>query len=110
MLLEINLFGMPDLLPSLLILIKYSALITSFANICLLIGMLYVYLERYLKVRSKFTTTLVLFSLLFLIQNILYSVYFLYNLPENLIDAVLPFVFLGLEFAALALLLMITRE
>jgi hypothetical protein len=106
----INLFGMPDILPSLLILIKYSALITSIANICLLVGMLYVYLERYLKVKSKFITTLVLFSLLFLVQNILFSVYFLYNLPETVINAVLPLVFLGLEFTALALLLMITRE
>jgi len=106
----INLFGMPDILPSLLILIKYSALITSIANIFLLIGMLYVYLERYLKVKSKFTTTLVLFSLLFLVQNILFSVYFLYNLPETVINAILPLVFLGLEFTALALLLMITRE
>jgi len=106
----INLFGMPDILPSLLILIKYSALITSIANIFLLIGMLYVYLERYLKVKSKFTTTLVLFSLLFLVQNILFSVYFLYNPPETVINAVLPLVFLGLEFTALALLLMITRE
>jgi len=106
----INLFGMPDILPSLLILIKYSALITSIANIFLLIGMLYVYLERYLNVKSKFTTTLVLFSLLFLVQNILFSVYFLYNPPETVINAVLPLVFLGLEFTALALLLMITRE
>jgi len=110
MLMGINLFGMPDILPSLLILIKYSALITSIANIFLLIGMLYVYLERYLKVKSKFTTTLVLFSLLFLVQNILFSVYFLYNLPETVINAILPLVFLGLEFTALALLLMITRE
>ncbi|MGB8232400.1 MAG: hypothetical protein WCE60_00260 [Methanobacterium sp.] len=110
MLMGINLFGMPDILPSLLILIKYSALITSIANICLLIGMLYVYLERYLKVKSKFITTLVLFSLLFLVQNLLFSVYFLYNLPETVINAVLPLVFLGLEFTALALLLMITRE
>jgi hypothetical protein len=110
MLMGINLFGMPDILPSLLILIKYSALITSIANICLLIGMLYVYLERYLKVKSKFTTTLVLFALLFLVQNILFSVYFLYNLPETVVNAVLPLVFLGLEFTALALLLMITRE
>jgi hypothetical protein len=110
MLMEINLFGLPDILPTLLILVKYSALITSIANICLLVGMLYVYLERYLKVKSKFTTTLVLFALLFLSQNILFSVYFLFNLPETLITAVLLLVFLGLEFTALTLLLMITRE
>jgi len=76
MLMEINLFGLSNLIPTLLTLVKSSALITSIANIILLIGMLYVYLERYLKVKSKFTTTLVLFSLLFLVQNILFSVYF----------------------------------
>ncbi|WP_424354323.1 hypothetical protein [Methanobacterium sp. MBAC-LM] len=110
MLMEINLFGRPDIIPTLLILVKYSALITSVANICLLAGMLYVYVERYLKVKSKFTTTLVLFASLFLIQNILFSIYFLFSAPETLFNAILPFIFLGLEFAALALLLMVTRE
>ena len=110
MLMEINLFGLSNIIPTLLTLVKSSALITSVANIILLIGMLYVYLERYLKVKSKFTTTLVLFSLLFLVQNILFSVYFLYNLPQTIINAMIPLVFSGLEFVALALLLMITRE
>jgi hypothetical protein len=110
MLMEVNLFGLSNIISTLFILVKYSALITSIANICLLIGMLYVYLERYLKVKSKFTTTLVLFSLLFLVQNILFSVYFIYNLPETIINSVFPLIFLGLEFTALALLLMITRE
>jgi len=88
----------------------WSALITSVANICLLAGMLYVYLERYLKVKSKFTATLVLFATLFLVQNILFSVYFVYNVPQTIINAMIPLVFLGLEFVALALLLMITHE
>ena len=108
--LEFNLWGMSDVAPTLLILVKYAALITSVANICLLGGMLYVYLEQYRKVKSKFTTTLVLFVLLFLAQNILFSIYFLFNLPETVINAVLPLVFLGLEFIALALFLMVTRE
>jgi hypothetical protein len=110
MVLESNLLGLQSILPTLLILIKYSPLITSIANICLLVGMLYVYLERYLKVKSKFTTTLVLVSLLFLLQNILFSIYFIFNLPETAINAVLLLVFLGLEFTALSLLLMITKE
>jgi hypothetical protein len=110
MLMEINLFGLPDIIPTLIILVKYSALITSVANICLLVGMLYTYMERYLKVKSKFTTTLVLFSLLFLIQNILFSVYFIFNVPESLVNSVILLIFLGLEFTALSLLLMITRE
>ncbi len=110
MLMEINLFGLSNIVPTLYSLVKVSALITSIANIILLIGMLYVYVERYRKVKSKFTTTLVSFSLLFLVQNILFSVYFVFNLPETLINALLPLIFLGLEFTALALLLMITRD
>ncbi|MGZ7136032.1 MAG: hypothetical protein ACXVHY_09150 [Methanobacterium sp.] len=110
MLMEINLFGLSDIIPNLLILVIYSALITSIANICLLAGMLYVYMERYLKVKSKFTTTLVLFTLLFLIQNVLFSVYFFFNVPQTLINAIFLLIFLGLEFTALALLLMITKE
>jgi len=108
--LEFNILGLQNIIPTLLILVKYSPLITSTANICLLIGMLYVYIERYMKVRSKFTTTLVLVSLLFLIQNILFSIYYIFHLPETFINAILPLVFVGLEFTALSLLLMITRE
>lgn len=110
MLMEINLFGLPNILPTLIILVKYSALITSVANICLLAGMLYVYLGRYLKVKSKFTTTLVSFTILFLIQNILFSIYFIFNVPETVLNSVILLIFVGLEFSALALLLMITRE
>jgi hypothetical protein len=105
-----NLFGFSNIIPNLLILVIYSPLITSIANICLLVIMLYVYLERFLKVKSKFTTTLVLFTLLFLIQNILFSTYFLFNVPQTIPNAVFLLIFLGLEFAALTLLLMITRE
>lgn len=110
MLLEITLFELSKIPFTLFLLVLFSALITSVANIILLIGMLYVYLERYLKVKSKFTTTLVLFASLFLVQNILFSVYFLFNLPETIINAVTLLIFLGLEFVALALLLKITRS
>ena len=98
------------ILNALLTLVIWSALITSVANICLLVGMQYIYLERYLKVKSKFTATLVLFALIFLIQNILYSIYFVYNIPQSIINAIIPLIFLGLEFIALTLLLKITHE
>jgi hypothetical protein len=107
---EINLFGLPNILPTLILLVKYSALITSVANICLLAGMLYVYLGRYLKFKSKFTTTLVSFTILFLIQNVLFSTYFIFNVPETVLNSIILLIFVGLEFSALALLLMITRE
>lgn len=110
MLMELNLFSLSDIPFTLLLMVLFSGLIASIANIFLLIGMLYVYLERYLKVKSKFTTTLVLFASLFLVQNILFSVYFLFNLPETIVNAVILLIFLGLEFVALALLLKITRS
>jgi hypothetical protein len=105
-----NLFGLSNTIPNLFILIIYSALITSIVNICLLIIMLYVYLERFLKVKSKFTTTLVLFTLLFVIQNLLFSIYFLFNIPKTIPHAIFLLIFMGLEFIALTLLLMITKE
>lgn len=110
MLMEISFFGFSNIIPTMIVLVKTSALITSIANIILLIGMLYVYLDRYLKAKSKFTTTLVLFALLFLVQNILFSIYFVFNVPETITGALIPLIFMGLEFTALALLLMITRE
>jgi uncharacterized membrane protein YhfC len=110
MFMDVSLLGFSNVLPSLFIFVKSSPLITSMANICLLIGMLYVYVERYQKVKSKFTTTLVLFSLLFLIQNLIFSLYLIYSPPVTIEATALPLIFLGLEFAALALLLMITRE
>ena len=99
-----------SILNTLLTFVMWSALITSVANICLLAGMLYVYLERYLKVKSKFTATLVLFALLFLLQNILFLVYFLYNIPQTVINAMILLIFLGLEFIAFCMFLMITKE
>ena len=49
----------------------YPVVATGIANICLLLGLLYVYLGSHKKVKSKFTTGLVLFASLFLLQNIL---------------------------------------
>ena len=71
--------------------------------------MLYVYLERHENQIQIYHSTGFIFTI-FLAQNILFSVYFVYNLPETIINAILPLIFLGLEFAALTLLLMITRE
>lgn len=52
MLLEINLFNLSNVPFTLFLLVLFSALITSIANIFLLGGMLYIYLERYRKVKS----------------------------------------------------------
>jgi hypothetical protein len=108
---EINqILTLTDFLPTFFVLVKFSALITSVANICLLLGMLFVYLERYRLVKSQFTITLVLFTLIFLFQNLLFTVYFVFILPQTILYAIIPLIFLGLEFIALALLLKITLK
>jgi hypothetical protein len=52
-------------------LIIYMAIGVGIANICLLSGLLYIYRESYKLYKSKFTTGLLYFSLILLIQNIL---------------------------------------
>jgi hypothetical protein len=52
-------------------LIIYLAIGVGIANICLLSGLLYIYGESYKLYKSKFTTGLLYFSLILLIQNIL---------------------------------------
>lgn len=96
--------------PGLFYITKILTLITAFVNMGFLIGMLYVYVGRYLEVKSKFINGLILFALLLLIQNVLFAIYYVFNLPQNLMGAVTPLIFLGLEFMALAILLRITWE
>jgi hypothetical protein len=52
----------------------------------------------------------VLFTLIFLFQNLLFTVYFVFILPQTILYAIIPLIFLGLEFIALALLLKITLK
>lgn len=52
------------------------AVIVGIANICLLIALIYVYLKSYRQLKSKFTTGLLVFASLLLLQNIV-SVVFL---------------------------------
>ena len=51
--------------------IIYTAIGVGIANVCLLSGLVYFYLESYKQLKSKFTTGLLYFSTILLIENIL---------------------------------------
>lgn len=51
--------------------IIYTAIGVGIANVCLLSGLVYFYLESYKQLESKFTTGLLYFSLILLIQNVI---------------------------------------
>ena len=51
--------------------IIYIAIGVGIANVCLLSGLVYFYLESYNQLKSKFTTGLLYFSTILLIENIL---------------------------------------
>ena len=51
--------------------IIYIAIGVGIANVCLLSGLVYFYLESYKQLKSKFTTGLLYFSTILLIANIL---------------------------------------
>lgn len=51
--------------------IIYTAIGVGIANVCLLSGLVYFYLESYKQLKSKFTTGLLYFSTILLIENVL---------------------------------------
>ncbi|MCZ3365742.1 MULTISPECIES: hypothetical protein [Methanobacterium] len=51
--------------------IIYTAIAVGIANVCLLSGLVYFYLESYKQLKSKFTTGLLYFSTILLIENVL---------------------------------------
>ncbi|MGB9977636.1 hypothetical protein [Methanobacterium sp.] len=51
--------------------IIYIAIGVGIANVCLLSGLVYFYLESYKQLKSKFTTGLLYFSTILLIENVL---------------------------------------
>ncbi len=51
--------------------ITYITIGISVVNVCLLSGLVYFYLESYKQLKSKFTTGLLYFSTILLIENVL---------------------------------------
>ena len=89
---------------------QFAIIVTSFANMVCLTMIIHIYWGQYREVKSKFTLSLVLLFLVFLAQNILFTVYFLFYLPKSCIDVIGPLLFLGCEFLVLTLFLKGSQE
>lgn len=59
----------------LLNIIKYVAIGVGLANVCLLVGLFYVYWKSYQDMKSEFTIGLLYFTLVLLVQNIAATVF-----------------------------------
>ena len=68
------------------------ALLTSATNIVLLVSLLYLYVRTYRKTRAIFTVGLIVFSLLFLIQNGV-TIYSYATMAPLFGEGVLPYLF-----------------
>ena len=82
-------------------LISNSYRIVVFANICLLIGLIYTYKRNYNEFKSKYTLGLLFFASVFLLQNILL-------LSAHSIKGAILYSYIFLEFMALAILFKIS--
>jgi hypothetical protein len=90
------------------LLFKITPLLTSIGNMVLLIVILYIYMGSYREVQYRFTRSLVIFSLLFLVQNLFFAVYFIFNIPNNLPMIIAPILFLWSEFIGFVIFLKVT--
>lgn len=87
----------------------YLDTLVSIGNIVLLILLLYVYWNNYRKIKSSFTLGLIMFAGLLLLQNILFSSFLLFHQAFRVAGLDIPLFILNVtEFAALAILLIIT--
>lgn len=86
-------------------------IIIGIAVILLLIILLYVYIGSYKKFKTKFTLGLVLFALLLLFQNILFTSLLLTFSCFRTVEMGIQFFFLNfIEFFALLILIWVTLE
>ena len=69
------------------------ATVVNGINILLVLSLLYVYLKNLVKIKSIFTIGLVIFALLFLLQNII-SFYFFITMMPYFVNEVESYVFL----------------
>lgn len=89
---------------------QFFALITSTANMIFLIVIIYSYWGKYREIKSKFTLILIFLFLLFMIQNFLFTVYFLLHQSKSFNGTIMPLLFLGFEFIVLILFLKVSPE
>ncbi|MDI6724136.1 MAG: hypothetical protein QMD61_05765 [Methanobacterium sp.] len=62
----------------------YIAIIIGVANICLLLALLSIYLKNYKQIKSKFTTGLLVFTSLLLLQNMITTLFLALNVVFNI--------------------------
>ncbi|AXV40319.1 hypothetical protein [Methanobacterium sp. BAmetb5] len=84
--------------------INTSHLLASTMNALLALAIFNIYSHPQ-EEESLFKTAMKVFALLFMIQNLLFALYFLLNPPDILHTPVTPLVFLAFEFILLALVL-----
>ncbi len=89
---------------------QFAIIVTSVVNMICLTMIIHIYWGQYREVKSKFTLILVLLFLVFMVQNFLFTVYFLFYLPKSCVDVMGPLLFLGCEFIVLTLFLKGSQE
>jgi len=91
-------------LNSLFHIIKVLPLLISIGNLALLIIISQVYWNRNREMEIKFNI-MVLFFMFFLLQNLLFVAYFIFNFSNNFNTVISPLIFLGFEFTIFSILL-----
>ncbi|KUK74452.1 MULTISPECIES: hypothetical protein [Methanobacterium] len=103
--------------PGLLSIIQYAAIGVGIANVCLLLGLFYIYWNSYRDMKSEFTIGLLFFTLVLLVQNVAATVFLvLLNFTvggggelEEAIEHLLELFSINLiQFVALSILFKIT--
>jgi len=62
----------------------YIAIIIGIANVCLLLALISIYLQNYKQIKTKFTTGLLVFASLLLLQNIVTTLFLAMNVFFNI--------------------------
>lgn len=86
---------------------KLAPLLISLGNLILLIIILYIYWSRNHGMHSRLNSIAV-FLTFFVVQNFVFVVYFIFNIPNNLNVLMAPIIFLGFEFIVFLQLLKLT--
>lgn len=103
--------------PGLLNIIQYAAIGVGIANICLLLGLFYIYWNSYQDMKSEFTIGLLFFTLVLLVQNIAATVFLVLlnftvggggELEESIEHLIELFSINIIQFVALSILFKIT--
>ena len=86
-------------------------ILLGIGNICLLIALLYVYWRSYKDFKSKFTRGLLMFALLLLLQNFIFTLFLVIHPGFRGEGMGVPvFILNVIEFLALSILLTVTWE